>query len=138
MRESLYTRVRALRALNHSAITTATNTDGPALDLDQSGQDYKVAMLVAAMGTWTDGSYAFVPQESADGSTGWTNVPAERLQGSATLGAANAVGEVGVIPDPQNARFLRVRVVSTGVTTGAAAQAVWLLGSPSSLPVRRP
>jgi hypothetical protein len=138
VRESLYSRTRALRALNHTAISTNTSTNGTAVDLDQSGQDFRVALLVAAMGAWTDGSYAFVPQESPDGTTGWVNVPVDRLQGSAALGAANAVGEVGVIPDPQNFRFLRVQVVSTGVTAGAAAQAVWLLGSPSSLPVRRP
>lgn len=138
MRDTLYSRARALRALNHSAISTNTSTNGTAVDLDQTGQDFRVAMLIAAMGAWTDGTYTFVVQESADGSTGWTNVPSDRLQGTAALGAANAVGEIGVIPDPQNARFLRCQVVSTGVTTGAAMQAVWLLGSPSALPVRRP
>lgn len=137
MRDTLYSKVKAVRALNHTAISTNTNTDGVSVGLDQSGADFRVATLIGAGGAWTDGVYTLTPQESADGST-FVNVPADRLQGSGVINAANGIAEIGVIPDPANYPFLRVRVVSTGVTTGAALQALWLLGSPSALPVRRP
>lgn len=137
MRETLYGRIKAVRALIHSAITTNTNTDGVSVNLDQSGADFRTATLVGAGGAWTDGVYTLTPQESPDGST-WTNIPAARLQGSGVINAANQVVEIGVTPDPGTYPFLRVRVVSTGVTAGAAMQALWLLGSPSSFPVVRP
>jgi len=138
VKETLVNRVRAVRALNHSSITTNTNTDGSSVGLDQSGADFRTAMLVVAAGAVTDGTYTAVPQESPTGSGSWTDVPADRRIGSIALNAANAVGEMGVIPDPGTAPFLRVRITSTGVTTGGAVQALWLFGSPSSYPVVRP
>lgn len=137
MRESVYSRVKAVRAVNVTAVTANGNTDGVAVGLDQSGADFRVASVVALAGTVTDGTYTVVPQESADGSTGWTNVPAARLQGSAVLTASNGVAEVGVIPDPGVASFLRVRITAASVTTGGSVSAVLLLGSPGSTPVVR-
>lgn len=138
MRKSVYTRNKCVRALNHTAVSGNGNSDGASIDLDQSGADYRTIMFVLLVGTRTDGTYTAVPQESADGSTGWTNVPADRLQGSAALAAANAVGEVGVIPDPSNSPFLRLRVTAASVTTGGIVSAVAVLGEPSSYPVPRP
>lgn len=137
MKETLVNRVRAVRALNHSSIVTNTNTDGASVGLDQSGADFRTAMLIIAAGAVTDGTYTAVPQESPTGSGSWTDIPAARLVGSAVVDAAHEVGEMGVIPDPGTAPFLRVRVTSTGVTTGGAVQALWLFGSPSSYPVVR-
>lgn len=138
MRETLVNRVKAVRALNHSSIVSNTNTDGASVNLDQSGADFRSAMLIVAAGAVTDGTYTAVPQESPTGSGSWTDVPAERRIGSAVVNAANAVGEMGVVPDPSVAPFLRVRITSTAVTTGGAVQALWLFGSPSSYPVVRP
>lgn len=137
MRESIYSRVRAVRALNTTAVSANGNTDGVSIGLDQTGADFRAASVVALAGAITDGTYTVVPQESANGSTGWTDVPAERLQGTGVLDAANEVAEVGVIPDPGAAPFLRVRIVATSVTTGGSVSAVVLLGSPSSTPVAR-
>src|SRR6187551_2242341 len=128
MREPVYTRVKTLRAVNHTAVVANGDTDGTAIGLDQSGVDFRSVMFVLMVGTRTDGTYTAVPQESANGSTGWTAVPAERLLGSAAVAAANGVGEIGVIPDPSSSPFVRLRVTATTVTTGAVISAVALLG----------
>ncbi len=137
MRSAIYTRAKAVRAVDHTSVIANGNTDGAAIDLDQGGMDFRTAMFVLMIGTRTDGTYTAVPQESANGTTGWTNVPADRLLGSAALSAANAVGEIGVVPDPSNARFLRLRVVASTVTTGGIVSALAVLGEPSSYPVVR-
>lgn len=137
MRKAVYTQSRAVRAVNHTSVVANGNTDGTAIDLDQSGADFRTLMFVLLTGTRTDGTYTAVPQESADGSTGWTDVPAARLMGSAAVSTANGLGEVGVIPDPSNARFLRLRIAATSVTTGAIVSAIAVLGEPSSYPVAR-
>jgi hypothetical protein len=138
MRETLYNSVKVVRALNATAVATNTATNGAAVDLDQSGADYRVATAVVLVGAYTDGTYAPKVQESPDGTTAWTDVPADRIQGGANLTAANTHTEIGVVPDPGNKRFLRVVVTSTVVTTGANIAALFLLGSPSSRPVVRP
>lgn len=138
MRRTLYNMVRAVRALNATAVSTNANTDGAAVNLDQNGADFRTAILVAMTGAWTDGTYSFVPQESANGSSGWQNVPADRLTGGpATLAVANGIAEIGITPDPGSFPFLRVRVVSTAVTTGANVHALFVLGQPSSEPITR-
>lgn len=138
MRWTVYNHVKAVVSLNVAAITTNTTTNGTAVDLDQTGQDFRVATLVAVSGTLTDGTYAFKVQESADGSTGWTDIPAARLQGSNPSIASsedNVVKEVGVVPEPGTARFLRAVCTSTSVTTGGTVGAILLLGGASRAPV---
>lgn len=138
MRETLYASVKAVRALNATAIATNTATNGTAVDLDQTGQDFRIATAVILTGAWTDGTFTPKVQESPDGTTAWTDVPADRIQGGAALGSANALTEIGVVPDPGSKRFLRVVVTSTGVTAGANVAAIFLLGSSSYRPVTRP
>lgn len=138
MRESLYNSVKAVRALNTTSVSANGNTDGVSIGLDQSGADFRIVTFVLMLGDITDGTYTAVPQESANGSTGWVNVPAARLQGSAALSVDNAVGEVGVIPDPANFPFVRLRVTASSVTAGGPVAGLALLGSPSRYPVARP
>lgn len=136
MRDTLYGRVKAVSALDVSAITTSTTTTGTSVPLAQSGQNFRSVVFILTLGARTDGTYVLQPQESADGSTGWTAVPAARVQGAASLSAANAIGMVGVIPDPAAAAFLRMAVVSTTVTSGATGvRGVALLGQGSNYPV---
>lgn len=135
MRRSINSELKAVRALNVSAINSNTNTDGVSVGLDQSGADFRTCAVVLAAGAVTDGTYTAVPQESLNGSTGWTDIPADRLQGSAAVNAANGVAMMGFTPDPGVAPFVRVRVTSTSVTTGGSISAVMLLGSPGKFPV---
>jgi hypothetical protein len=137
MRDTLYAKVKAVQALNSTAISGDGNTDGTAVGLAQSGQNYRTAMFVATCTARTDGTFTLVPQESANGSTGWTDVPAARVQGAgAALSAVNTVAEIGVIPDPGVSPFLRLRVTATAVTSGGTVTGCVLLGSPSFTSIR--
>lgn len=136
MRDTLYAKVKAVQALNSTAISSNTNTDGTAVGLDQSGQNYKSVMFVATCTARTDGTFTLVPQESATSGGTYTNVPAARLQGSGALTAANTVAEIGVIPDPGNFPFVRLRITSTSVTSGGTVTGCVLLGSPSFTSIR--
>ncbi len=137
MRDTVYSHVKAVHALDVTAISTDTNTDGTAVGLDQSGRDYRTAMVVAYCSAYTDGEYAVVPQECATADGTWSNVPAARKQGSGVLTAANGVAEVGVVPNPAEFPFLRVRITSTETDTGASVGALLLLGQPLKTPIVR-
>jgi hypothetical protein len=137
MRKSIYSSVRAVPALNITAVDENGPTNGTAVALDQSGSDYRVASVVAFAGAVTDGTYTFTVQESPNGSTGWTDVPAARLQGAAVIDAANEIAELGVIPNPAETPFLRVVVSAADVTTGGSVGALFLLGSGARTPVAR-
>lgn len=136
MATTVYNSTKVVRAVNTTTVTTNTNTDGVAIGLDQSGQDFRSVAFVLSLGDVTDGTFTAVPQESADGSTGWTNVPADRLQGSAALTTDHAVGMVGVLPNPGVSPFVRLRVTSTVVTSGGPVSAVALLSQGSKQPVQ--
>lgn len=142
MKETIYNRVKVVPCVNTAAITTVTTTSGTAIDLDQTGQDFRSVSVLVVAGAITDGSYAVAVQESANGTTGWTNIPPERLLGSIptiTNVDDNKVYELGVLPDPGNAQFLRVTITSSGaITTGGTFTALLLLGQGNRTPVNRP
>jgi hypothetical protein len=136
MRRELYRICKAQQALNVASISTNTNTDGTAVDVTGSGQNYRSVMFVAECTARTDGSYALVPIECATSGGSYTAVPAERVLGpSAALAAVNTCQSVGMIVDPA-APFVKLRVTSTGVTSGASVTAVALLGHGSNYPVQ--
>lgn len=134
MRDTIYSRVLGVLAVNSTAVVANGNTDGASIDLDQSGQDFRSIMFVAQMGARTDGTYTLVPQESPTGSV-WTDVPAARKQGTGALVLANTIAQVGVIPDPINYPVLRLRITATVVTTGGTVSAIALVGEGSHNPV---
>jgi|1185.fasta_scaffold321152_1 hypothetical protein len=136
MREVLYNRVKAIQALNSSSITTNTTTDGTSVGVLQSNKNYRQAMFVATCTARTDGTFTLTPQESPTGSGSWTDVPAARLHGSGALTAANTVAEIGVTPDPNVAPFLRLRITSTGVTSGGTVTGCVLLTGARFTPIR--
>lgn len=136
MRDTLYNSARAVLSLAPAVIGANGASNGTAVHLGLNKQNFRVATVVALTGAWTDGAYAVSVEESANGTTGWTAVPAARLQGSASLSAANSVGEIGVIPDPLKP-YLRAVVTASAVTTGATVGAIILLGMPGQEPVIR-
>lgn len=139
MRESIYSSVKALAAVPLTSITTNGATNGTAVDLAQVDLNFRVAELIVMTGTLTDGTYTVTVQESPDGTTAWTNIPAARLQGTLTAITAtqdNAVVEIGVTPDPGNKRFIRAVITAASVTTGGTVLALWLLSSGTRAPVR--
>lgn len=136
MRRELYRTCKATQALNLASISSNTNTDGTAIDVSGSGQNYRSVMFVAECTARTDGSYALSVLESATSGGSYAAVPAERLLGpSAALAAVNTCQSVGAIVDPATP-FLKLRVTSTGVTSGASVTAVALLGNGSNYPIQ--
>lgn len=126
VKRDLAARFVASRQVGPVAIASSTNTDGAAVDL-AAYPGWKV-LLVASVGSRTDGTYTFKLQSSDDGSTGWTDETA--VDGSAAaVSAANTTVEAAYAP---TRRYVRVRAVSASVTSGAVADAYILLVPPGS------
>lgn len=90
------------------ALLDAT-TEGATVDL----AGFSKAAFVAHIGVVTDGTFAFDPEESDDGST-WGNVAAGDLSGAfvnATSAADETVQEVGYLGTK---RYIRCNVTVTG------------------------
>jgi len=96
-------------------VVTATTT---ATGVDLAG--FTKAMFVAHIGTITDGTFAFDPEESDDNST-FTNIAAGDLSGAfvnATSSADDRVQEVGYLGSK---RYIRCNLTVTGSpSTGGA------------------
>lgn len=96
-------------------VRTATAT-GVTVDL----AGFQKAMFIAHLGTITDGTFAFDPEESDDDST-WTNIAAGDLSGafvSGTSAADDTVQEVGYLGSK---RYIRCNLtVSGSPATGGA------------------
>jgi hypothetical protein len=117
----LHNPTSAVNALSAATIATNTNTDGPTVDL----QGFDSCEFIARTGAWTDGAYALQVLESDSSGSGFAQAPAASvLGGSPSLGAANTLGRLGYIGTK---RYVRLRVVSTGTTTGASLSAVAVL-----------
>lgn len=118
------------------AVRTDGTHNGAAVDRSVNGgmQD---AVVVLATGVITDGSHALTVEDSADGSTGWTALTADQLQGdlpTATAADDDTVFEVGVHSTRQ---FLRAVVETTGATTGGLLGVTIALNAPRYSPVSR-
>jgi len=83
--------------------------------------NYELGLMFTAMCVqYTDGDYAISAEESDDGST-WTNVPSEKIIGTATVIDAavaenDTLSKFGVF---SNKRYVRSEITATNVTTGA-------------------
>lgn len=110
-------------------IVTAT-TEGATVDL----LGFRQAMFVAHIGTLTDGTYAFDPEDSPDGTT-WTNIAAGYLSGSfanATSSADDRIQEVGYLGSQ---RYVRCNVtVSGSPSTGGPISVTVIKGAPRQAP----
>lgn len=117
------------------ALRTNGTVNGTAVDMSGTGNFFRTAMLLVIAGAVTDGSHAFVLQESDDGSTGWVAVGTGELQGSltaVTTANANTVQRQSYLGSK---RFIRASVTTSGATTGGTAAAVVLLAQGSGNPV---
>jgi hypothetical protein len=128
----LFNNVDELKALSHQTINTNTTTAGDIIDTKGFGSI--VWVLLSA--TITDGVYTVKLEDGDDsGLSDAADVDATLLLGSLPaliLTDDNAVKRVGCI---SKKRYVRLSLVSTGVTTGGAMGAVALLGHPSVAPV---
>ena len=107
-------------------VTSDTTTNGAIID--NADYDLGIMFIVQAV-AYTDGTYNFAIEESDDSAmAGATVVPTDKIIGDITsleIDAANTSGELlGSVGVFSNKRYLRMNVVSTGVTTGATISAV--------------
>lgn len=122
------TTVEPRQSLAPATIGSDTNTDGNAVDR----QGFEAATAIMEVSSFTDGNYQLVLQHDDDDGAGspagsWADVPAaELINGQPSLGAAG-IAKAGYIGTK---RHLRVRVTSTGTTTGATVGGIIVLGSP--------
>jgi hypothetical protein len=107
-----------------AAISTNTTTNGLVIDL----QGFESCRFDIASATLTDGTYACSLQEgtASDGSD-MADVAAAQQLGTASFAATddNTVKSLGYLGSK---RYVRVKIVSTGVTTGGTLGATAVLG----------
>jgi hypothetical protein len=138
-RRSIYANIRVRPTIPILTRTGNATTAGTAVPLNYNSQQFRMAFLLLVTGAVVDGSHTVSVEESANGSTGWTAVPSDRLEGTiATITGTNddAIYEQGIIPDPLKP-FLRCVVVQTAATTGATFGAWIILSSSNYTPVER-
>ncbi|KQV33138.1 MULTISPECIES: hypothetical protein [unclassified Rhizobium] len=121
-------------ALNIGAISSNTTTNGAIIDT----QGYESVEFVIQSGTLTDGGYApTITEGDASDLTGGTATAAADLLGTlagATFAATddNVVKKIGY---KGSKRYVRLNIVSTGVTTGGTLGATVVRGHARSKPV---
>jgi len=121
-------------ALNTGAISSNTTTSGAIIDT----AGFESIEFVIQSGTLTDGSYAPTITEGNESnlSDGSATAAADLLgtAAAATFVAAddNAAKKIGY---KGGKRYVRLNVVSTGVTTGGTLSAVAIKGNARSKPV---
>lgn len=99
--------ISVVETLSPNIVTSTTS--GSTVDL----AGFQKAAFVAHIGTITDGTYAFDPEESDDGSS-WSNIDSADLSGSftnATSAADDTIQEVGYLGTK---RYIRCNVTVTG------------------------
>lgn len=126
MRATLYNNVDAKLTLNPAARTDGT-ANGTGVDRHDSNQGYRTAMAVIHTGAITDGTHTFSLQDSADNST-FADVADGFLQGTEPAIGSSDDNEVHVIGYTGSERYLRVKCVTTGATSGGIFGVTILLG----------
>ncbi len=133
MRKDLHNNIELRKALSITAIGSNTTTLGDTIDT----KGYGAIEFNLLSGTITDGSYAIQVFESdASNMAGESQLGADDLIGSAPtfiLTDDNAVKKIGV--KKGNKRYFRLKIVSTGVTSGGTLSATVLLGLADLAPV---
>jgi len=134
--KDLHNHVLLANALSSTAIGSNTTTNGASIDTypDISYESLEIEIRSTA---YTDGTYTPNIQDSPDGVT-FTNVDSSFLipddgtaESGAVITANNQIKRLGYVGKEQ---FVRLQIVSTGVTTGATLIATAILSNPSNLP----
>jgi hypothetical protein len=123
MRESLYHNTKHVLGMTSAAISTNTTTNaGASVDMAQSGGGtWRSVLFLVTGGTITDGSYLVKVMDSSDNVTFADVADTGYVQGPS--GAITATGGTAEIAYAGNKRYVRLSVVSTGVTIGGAISA---------------
>lgn len=131
-RKDLHNNIEVRKALSNTAIGSNTTTVGDTIDT----KGYGAIEFVPISDTITDGSYAVqIFEGDASNMSDEVQVAAADLIGTAPTFVStddNAVKRIGVKKGTK--RYMRMKIVSTGVTTGGAMQGVVILGNPDVAP----
>lgn len=115
-------------AFNATAINSDTDTDGEFIDT----QGFYGLTFVAESIAYTDGTYTLQVLESDTAAApDFTATAADFVIGSGTISAVDAPAKIGYVGKK---RYARLRIVSTGVTTGATLTATAIRGVPQDAP----
>jgi hypothetical protein len=124
------TSLKAVKALNIASIATNTTTVGPSIDTT----GFESVTLFVELGARTDGTFLPVVQGSDDNST-FADVTDGFLIGTeaeASLNTANTIKSIGYVG---KRRYVRLSIVSSGVTSGATVSATAILADAVKRPV---
>lgn len=109
---------------------------GVAIDRTRNS-GYAALTLMVTPGAWTDGTHAFIIEESDDNST-WNTVAAADLIGGTAGAFANITSAPTAIYQRIDyigrLRYVRVRSTATSATTGVVFGVVGLLFAPAIYP----
>lgn len=122
-----------------ASLTVATRTNGTVngttVDRSYNGAMFHSVLCVVHTGTMTDGSVAVTVEESDDNSA-WATATA--IQGTAPTIASTDDDKVYEIGYLGGKRYVRVKAITSGATSGGVFGATVLLGDPRVAPVVRP
>ena len=117
----LHNPTSVVNALAGAVIAANATTAGVTIDC----QGFDSLEIVVRTSAWTDGGYAVNVTESDAAASGFVAAAALSVLGAGqSIGAANTLAKVGYIGSK---RYVRVSIVSTGVTAGAHLSAVGVL-----------
>lgn len=129
MIKDLKNNLSVLNALAAATIATDTTTNGIAIDT----QGYQSGVMMLRVGTFVDGTYMLGVEESDASGSGYTDIPAARIVGTAlALAGANEHDAIGFV---SNKRYVRGTILSASTTSGADITASCALGNPDIAPV---
>ena len=129
MIKDLKNNLSTLNALDAATIATDTTTNGIAIDT----QGYESGVMNLRVGTFSDGTYTLGVEESDASGSGYTDIPAARIVGTAlALAGANEHDSIGFVA---NKRYVRATILSASTSSGADITASCSLGAPNQGPV---
>lgn len=118
-RNDVDARTTLVTSIQPQAVASNTTVNGTSIDMRSLGHAAKL-LVIASVGTRTDGSYLFVVQDSADNSS---FAAATLFSGSLSATAAASTNKTGAFVPTAGRPFVRVSVTSSAVTTGAVIAA---------------
>jgi len=122
--------LKVVKALNIAAITANTTTAGNSIDT----KGFESITFSVELGARTDGSFLPLIQDSDD-NINFVDVVDQFLIGTeaeALLNSANTIKSIGYVGKK---RYVRLSLVSSGVSSGATATATAILSDAYSNPV---
>lgn len=132
--KDIYNNIQVRPTLAVATRTNATAT-GTTVDRNYNGSMFNSVMFLVHTGTMTDGSVAVTVEESDDNAA-WATATA--LQGTAPTIASTDDDKVYEIGYLGGKRYVRLKAVTSGATTGGVFGATVVLADPRVAPVVRP